>query len=225
MRFVFFPLVFLVSQWGEVNQVGLAYFWKLTGPISFLLVLLFLDYSLYVWHWHNHKISFLWRFHNVHHADLDMDVSTASRFHFGELMISSAFRLGQVLLFGVGPQTLIIYEILTTLSAQFHHSNIRLPLKFEKQLSKLIVTPRMHGIHHSIVKEETDSNFSTIFSFWDRLHTSFKFFVPEEEIIIGVASYRDPKEITFLKSLMLPFKKQRVWKLPDGTVPERDKRV
>ncbi|HXH74670.1 MAG TPA: sterol desaturase family protein [Bacteriovoracaceae bacterium] len=218
LRFVFFPLVFLVSQWGETKQIGLSHYWGFTGPISFFLIILFLDYSLYFWHWLNHKVRFLWRFHNVHHVDLDMDVSTASRFHFGELIISSLFRSVQVLVFGVAPETLIVYEVLTTLSTQFHHSNISLPMGFEKQLNKIFVTPRMHGIHHSIVREETDSNYSTIFCFWDRLHASLKINVPQEEITIGVASYRDQKEITFLKSLLLPFKKQRAWKLPDGTV-------
>jgi len=95
-------------------------------------------------------------------------------------------------------------------------------MTFEKNLNKFFVTPRMHGIHHSIVREETDSNFSTIFSFWDRLHASLKMNVAQKEITIGVASYRNQKEITFLQSLLLPFKKQKAWKLPDGTVPKRN---
>src|SRR5207244_4155870 len=119
-----------------------------------------LDYTMYAWHWLNHRLPFLWRFHNVHHTDLDLDVTTAARFHFGELGLSVAVRSLQIILIGVTPSLALIYEVALEASTQFHHSNWRLPFAFERVLNWLIVTPRMHGIHHSIVQRETNSNFS-----------------------------------------------------------------
>jgi sterol desaturase/sphingolipid hydroxylase (fatty acid hydroxylase superfamily) len=102
----------------------------------------------------------LWRFHQVHHVDLDMDASTAIRFHFGEITISIIWRAGQVLLIGATPLSLSVWQTLLLMSVMFHHSNVELPWRIERWLSLLIVTPRMHGIHHSIVHRETNSNFS-----------------------------------------------------------------
>lgn len=189
----------------------------LQGAFGFLL----LDYTLFIWHWMNHQIPFLWRFHNVHHVDLDLDVTTSSRFHVGELTLATFFRVLQVILIGVGPMTLFLFDTVVWPATEFHHSNLRLPLKFERILSKLIVTPRMHGIHHSIVQGETNSNFSTVFSFWDRLHSTMRLNVSQAELSIGVPSYRHPDEINFLQSLLLPFRTHRSWRLPDGAVPER----
>lgn len=221
LRLIFFPIVLAVSQWSQKNQIGLLYQIQMPSLILSFFVITLLDYTLWIWHWLNHKIPFLWRFHNVHHVDLDLDVTTASRFHFGELIISSGFRSGQVILFGIDPLTLVTYEIVTTLAAQFHHSNIRLPLSVEKVLNKIVVTPRMHGIHHSIVREETDSNYSTIFSFWDRLHRTLRLNVHQIDITIGVAAYRDPQEVGLFNSLAMPFQKQKPWRLPSGEVPHR----
>lgn len=221
LRLIFFPIVLTVSQWSQKNNFGLLQPLASFPILYTLLAVIFLDFTLWVWHWLNHKVPFLWRFHNVHHIDLDLDVTTASRFHFGELILSAGYRSFQVILFGIDPVTLVTYEVVTTLAAQFHHSNIRLPIALENVLSKIIVTPRMHGIHHSIVREETDSNFSTIFSWWDRIEQTLRLNVRQNEVTIGVASYRDPKETSLLGSLLMPFKKQRPWKLPTGEVPHR----
>ncbi|MBI2520820.1 MAG: sterol desaturase family protein [Bdellovibrio sp.] len=221
LRLFFFPIVFLISNWTAHTHFGIFPLLKLSSEVEIIASLLALDYTLYLWHWMNHKIPFLWRFHNVHHVDLDLDVSTASRFHFGELIFSTGFRSGQIVLFGINPFMLILFETLITTAAQFHHSNIRLPFPFEKILNKILVTPRMHGIHHSIVQIETDSNFSTIFPFWDHLHRSIRLNIPQSEITIGVAAYRDPKELGLFRTLLLPFSTPRDWKLPDGSTPER----
>ena len=146
----------------------------------------------------------------MHHTDLDLDVTTAFRFHFGEMITSVVFRGAAVLLTGASPMTVLIYEICFEAAAQFHHSNTRLPLRVEKIINYLVVTPRMHGIHHSVLKRETDSNYSVIFSFWDRLHhTSRRDF--EKPVIIGVPSYSDPKELTVKELLTLPFRTIRSW--------------
>ena len=158
----------------------------------------------------NHKLPLLWRFHLVHHTDRDLDITTAFRFHFGELIGSVFFRGAVTVLSGASPLTVIIYEVVFEAATQFHHSNWRLPVLVENVLSKIIVTPGMHGIHHSVIKRETDSNYSVIFSFWDRLHrTSRRDF--EKPVTIGVPSYPDEKELTIKQLLMLPFKAIRSW--------------
>jgi len=130
-------------------------------PAKTLLAVALMDYTLYLWHILTHKNAKLWKFHVVHHIDLDLVASTVLRFHFGELFISVALRTIQVLLLGIGPQALRTWQTFLMLCILFHHSNIRLPKTFEKQLSKLIVTPRLHGVHHSIVPEEVNSNWSS----------------------------------------------------------------
>jgi sterol desaturase/sphingolipid hydroxylase (fatty acid hydroxylase superfamily) len=104
----------------------------------------------------------------------------------------------------------------------FHHSNVRLPIKVERWLNKIVVTPRMHGIHHSIVKEETNSNFSVVFRWWDLIHGTLNLYVKQPEIVIGVPAYLEPDDNKFLNLLILPFRKQReYWHLPRGKQPER----
>lgn len=221
LRATFYPLVLSAAtavsarHWGLLGLMPLASRWRTA------LGILTLDYTLYLWHRLNHGPALLWRFHNVHHADLDMDVSTASRFHFGELILSSGFRAGQIVLLGIDPVTLILFETLITSAAQFHHANVRLPIRLERALNLLFVTPRMHGIHHSLVQGETDSNYSTIFSFWDRLHGTNRLGVPQGDIVIGVPGYRNEEELKFWGCVLLPFRQLRPWRMEDGSIPAR----
>ena len=141
IRLAVVPVAVLVAQWGSQHKVGIALHlpsppWLQAG-VAFVLP----DYSMYWWHRLNHEIPFLWRFHNVHHTDLDLDVSTAMRFHFGELLLSVGARSVQVLLSGAGPATTLVYEIALEAETQFHHSNLRLPDRFERWLRMLVVTP------------------------------------------------------------------------------------
>jgi sterol desaturase/sphingolipid hydroxylase (fatty acid hydroxylase superfamily) len=205
----------LEKKWGLLNQFELTYWPKI------ILSVILMDMTLYFWHLGNHKISFLWRFHLVHHTDLEMDASTATRFHFGELVLSVFFRALQVLVFGIDPTSLLIFETSVTFFALFHHSNIRLPIAFERILNKVLVTPRMHTIHHSLVLEETDSNFSTIFSFWDRPIKTLRLNIPQNQIKIGVPNYQEPDQVTFLNLLGMPFKRLKRWALKNGEVPSR----
>ncbi len=130
------------------------------GSRSALAVIL-LDYTLWIWHWLNHRVPLLWRFHAAHHADLDVDASTAFRFHIGELLLSVPFRALQVAFIGVEVPVLLFWEALLLVATEFHHSNLRPQLSFERWLRLGIVTPRMHGIHHSIAPTEVNSNFGT----------------------------------------------------------------
>lgn len=182
-------------------------FSKLPPMIKWAITFLMLDYGNYLWHVVNHKIPLLWRFHLVHHTDLDLDTTTAFRFHFGE-MIGSVFSRGLfVLLANASAKQVLYYEMLFEAATQFHHSNVRMPLQLETLLNKIIVTPRMHGIHHSVNKAETNSNYSVIFSFWDRMHSTFKTNQCGEKIIIGVPEYRNAAEMDARYLLAMPFKK------------------
>jgi sterol desaturase/sphingolipid hydroxylase (fatty acid hydroxylase superfamily) len=213
----------LLSLSREVVQrgVGLLPFLGLSRPAALLAGLLLLDYTLFLWHRANHRIPFLWRFHQVHHADLDMDISTAARFHFGELALSALYRALQILAFGIDPELLLFFEVLITSSAQFHHSNLRLASGIDRALTLVTVSPRMHGIHHSRIREETDSNFSTILSVWDRLHRSLRLDIPQQFITIGVPYVSRPEDIGWLRGLGMPFRALKPWRSPDGSVPTR----
>ncbi len=221
MKYIFFPVVLGLSIQTTRQHWGLIHFLQLSGIFAVILGFLFLDYTLYIWHFLNHKVPFFWRFHSVHHSDLDMDVSTASRFHFGELALSSFYRSLQVILFGIPPEILVGFETLVTFSAQFHHSNIKLPFQIEKLLVYFLVTPRMHGIHHSIVQKEADSNYCATLTIWDRLHRTLRLNVHQKEILIGIPQYRQAKDLTFSHCILLAFRKPKAWKLPNGTTPER----
>jgi sterol desaturase/sphingolipid hydroxylase (fatty acid hydroxylase superfamily) len=176
-----------------------------------------LDYTIYVGHVRTHKLPFLWRFHLVHHVDRDLDTTTALRFHAVDMAISIPWRLGQVVVCGAGPRAMLLWQSFFFVSVLFHHSNLRLPPALERRLAMILTTPRMHGIHHSVVREETNANWSSGLSFWDRLHRTLRLNVPQEMITIGVPGYPDPAALQIAPSLALPFEAQRdAWLTPDG---------
>jgi len=170
----------------------------------------------------NHRYPLLWRFHNVHHLDPDLDITTSFRFQWGEVLYSTLFRVLQVLVSGVSWLTYVVYEICFQLATMFHHSNLRLPLGWERILNQVFVTPRMHGVHHSIISRETYSNFSVIFRWWDQVHGSLRLNIPQAEITIGVPAYQQPGDNWVANLLLLPFIRQRTyWRTMDGSRPDR----
>lgn len=211
------PVTDRLTKFVEQRNFGLLKIIKLPRRLELLLAVVLLDYTLYVWHVLTHKIPFLWRFHLVHHIDLDLDASTAVRFHFGELVISVAWRAAQIVVIGVSPAALKIWQTLLFPSVFFHHSNIELPGKLEKNLSRLIATPRLHGIHHSAVRAETDSNWSSGLTVWDWLHGTLRTNVPQSKIVIGVPAFQNHEDAALTKILRLPFETQRPsWQLAEG---------
>jgi sterol desaturase/sphingolipid hydroxylase (fatty acid hydroxylase superfamily) len=221
VRLAMLPIPIAVAVWAKEERVGLLNWLSLPLWIAIIATSLLMDYAYWWWHWANHMIPLFWRFHNVHHTDLDLDVSTAARFHFGEMIFSIGFLSFAVVVFGIAPVTLVIFFIAFEGATLFHHSNWRLPIKLERLLNLIVVTPRMHGIHHSIVQGETNSNWGTIFCWWDKLHRTLRRDVPQDQITIGVAAYRDEKELTLGQLLILPFRDQRPWRLPGGEEPNR----
>jgi sterol desaturase/sphingolipid hydroxylase (fatty acid hydroxylase superfamily) len=217
------PLLVPVAHWAERSRFGVLHVMEWPVWLELAVAILVLDYTLWWWHWANHKIPFLWRFHLPHHIDLDLDASTALRFHFGELTLSIGYRCAQIILIGTTTYTLWIWQTILFASILFHHSNVRLPVALERWILWLIVTPRMHGIHHSTRLNETNSNWSSLVSWWDFLHRTLLLNVPQQEIAIGVPAHQGPRDVTIGKVLTLPFRPQRAdWHLPDGRLSLRE---
>jgi sterol desaturase/sphingolipid hydroxylase (fatty acid hydroxylase superfamily) len=216
------PVVQPLSRIVERRKLGVLKRLSLPRMLEIALAVVLMDYTLYIWHRLMHRSGLLWRFHLPHHADLDLDASTALRFHFTELILSVPWRAGQIMIIGVSPIAFSIWQKALMFSILFHHSNVRLPMELEKWLCRFIVTPRMHGIHHSIIRAEEESNFSSGLALWDALHGTLKLNVPQQEITIGVPAYRDPRKVRLLDILIMPFSKQRpTWLLPGNGEPSR----
>lgn len=200
------PLANRAAQWAASNRTGLLLRLPLSETVRSLLTFLLLDYTLYLWHVLTHRIPFLWRMHSVHHLDRDLTATTAIRFHAAELVTSSLWRVVQIVLIGVTPRRLSQWQALTLVSVLFHHSNIRLPFWLERRLILVVVTPRMHGIHHSIVQGETDSNWSSGLTLWDRLHGTLRLNVPQNSITIGAPGYENRQGGGLLRLLLAPWR-------------------
>jgi len=164
-------LVLPLTLWAAAHSLDWRPEWWSGWP-TLVLDILVMDAAIYAWHRANHEIQFLWRFHEVHHLDRFLDVTTAVRFHWGEVLLSAVVRMAVIVVLDVPMATVIVFETIVLLSAIFHHANMKLPPKFEAALGKVIVTPEIHWVHHHAVRRDTDSNYGTLFSFWDRLFGS-----------------------------------------------------
>ena len=169
-----------------------------------LITILILDFMLYIWHLLNHVVPFFWDLHRVHHCDLNMDVSTSTRFHIGELAISKVITLVLILFLGVDLYGLFLFEALVITVTQFHHSSLKIPVWFEKMFWILFVPPSMHRIHHSVVIKERDSNYGIILSVWDRILGTLLTDIDQTEIRIGVGSYQKQEKLNFHHLLIMP---------------------
>jgi sterol desaturase/sphingolipid hydroxylase (fatty acid hydroxylase superfamily) len=218
------PITTPLARWVQRRNWGLVKWLRLPLWLEVPVALILLDYLLYLWHVAFHNVPFLWRFHQVHHVDLDMDASTAIRFHFGEITMSTALQTFQILAIGVSPLTFSIWNTWLISEIMFHHSNVELPFRVERWLCQIIVTPRMHGIHHSLVPEELNSNWSSGLTVWDRLHGTLRLNVPQNYLTLGVAAFPDAKELAFPKLTEMPFEEHQrypPWIRSDGTTPRR----
>ncbi|MDZ7758589.1 sterol desaturase family protein [Rhodohalobacter sp.] len=209
---VFVGLWLTASLWAEEARFGIMHWleeglgiplWAHAVGAVFLL-----DFWTYTWHRLNHEVPFFWRFHSVHHSDNKMDVTTASRFHLGEIFLSSLFRIPLIALFGVYLWELVLYEIVMFAVVQFHHANVGLPEKYDRILRTVIVTPNMHRVHHSRWQPETDSNYSSLFSFWDRIARTFRINPKPETIQLGLDQLDRDEDQTVKGMFKTPLKKQ-----------------
>jgi sterol desaturase/sphingolipid hydroxylase (fatty acid hydroxylase superfamily) len=200
----FGSVTLLVAGWTELNQCGLLNALSFAWPIRLALGLLLLDGWMYVWHRANHRLPFLWRFHRMHHSDPHMDVTTATRFHLGEHVGASVLRLGLIPLLGFNVWNLAIYDTLVIAMTQFHHADISLG-RLDRWLRLLIVTPDMHKIHHSNWRLETDSNYSTVLSVWDRLAGSLRMRANPKSLVFGLEEFTEAAWQGWWGMLKTPF--------------------
>lgn len=199
------PLVEPLSRVVHERRFGLVPRLRLPPALEVAATVVLLDYTLYVWHVLTHRVPFLWRFHRVHHADVDLTASTALRFHFAEMALSVPWRAAQVLVVGAAPLPLSVWQTVTLVAILFHHSNVRLPIALERRLCHLVMTPRMHGIHHSIVEDETNSNWSTIFTWPDHVHRTLRLNVPQAALTIGAPDVRAGRRLSLREMVASPF--------------------
>ncbi len=190
-NFVLAPFIVIpVTQYAGVH----AFDWRPEAWIGWWAIaidLLVLDLWIYWWHRANHRLPLLWRFHEVHHLDETLDATSALRFHFGEVILSSLVRALVIVALDMPLASVVIFEILVTVTAIFHHSNLRLPPHLEKMLSLFIVTPSIHWVHHHAVQQDTDSSYATVLSLWDRLFASRSATVRTADLPIGVEGRHD----------------------------------
>lgn len=204
LALAFASLTASVADWAEEAGLGLLNEVGIESPLRFLLALVLLDGWMYVWHRANHVVPFLWRFHRMHHSDPHMDVTTATRFHLGELAGASLLRLGLIPVFGFSLLELLAYDTAVIAVTQFHHADISLG-RWDRWLRLLIVTPDMHKVHHSNWKPETDSNYSAVLSVWDRLARSFHLRSEPKMLVFGLSEFGDRSWQTWWGMWRTPF--------------------
>jgi sterol desaturase/sphingolipid hydroxylase (fatty acid hydroxylase superfamily) len=207
LNLLFASLIIHTAAYVSTHKLGVLNLWPLPYGVTTVATVVFFDLILYVWHLLNHEMPFFWRFHRVHHSDLNMDVSTASRFHIGELAISAVIKMGLIFFLGADMIGLALFESLVVLTSQFHHSSLTMPAWFERIYWTLFVPPSMHRIHRSVVINERNSNYGTIFSLWDRALETLLSRVDQTRIRIGMGAYQEPEKLNFHHLLIMPFTK------------------
>jgi sterol desaturase/sphingolipid hydroxylase (fatty acid hydroxylase superfamily) len=170
----------------------------LLGGAGLAVDLLLLDLWIYWWHRANHVVPFLWRFHVVHHLDEFLDATTALRFHAGEVLLSAFVRAGVIYVLDIDLTSVVAFETMIALSTMFHHSNVKLPARLERPLSWLIVTPSIHWVHHHALRRDTDSNYATVLSVWDRVFASRSPTARTPDMPIGVERQHDLPFLTLM---------------------------
>jgi len=200
-----------VALWCEAQQFGLLHVFQMPMWLNIMVAVVLLDFFIYVQHVLVHKIPLLWRLHQVHHADCDMDVSTALRFHPLEILLSMLIKMGLVALLGAPVIAVILFEIILNGMAMFNHGNIRLPLWLDLRLRWFMVTPDMHRIHHSVIRHETDSNYGFNLAIWDRLFATYRAYPKngQSQMVVGLKPFQQPECQTLKNMMRLPFKPLR----------------
>jgi sterol desaturase/sphingolipid hydroxylase (fatty acid hydroxylase superfamily) len=188
--------------WGLFNIVAVP------GWVAILVSIIVLDLVIYLQHVMFHAVPALWRLHRMHHADLEFDVTTGLRFHPVEILLSMVIKLAVVMALGPPAIAVLVFEVLLNATAMFNHSNIRLPMLVDRFLRLIVVTPDMHRVHHSIIPEETNSNFGFNLPWWDRLLGTYKAQpkAGHEGMTIGIEQFRTGRDLWLDRMLVQPIK-------------------
>jgi sterol desaturase/sphingolipid hydroxylase (fatty acid hydroxylase superfamily) len=187
--------------WGVFNLT------HMPVAVEGIISIIFLDFIIYIQHVLFHVLPLLWRMHKMHHYDLDIDVTTGSRFHPLEIAISMIIKLAVIFLIGAPAWSVLVFEILLNGMAMFNHANAYIPVGIDRVLRLFVVTPDMHRVHHSVIIKETNSNYGFNLPWWDRLFGTYRA-QPEKGhagMTIGLANFRDPKKNTLPWMLVIPF--------------------
>ena len=197
-----------VAEMARLNGWGILNILALPLWLKSILVILALDLIIYLQHRAFHRIPFFWRFHRMHHTDLDIDVSTGNRFHPLEILFSLVIKIGAVAILGAPVVAVVIFEVLLNATSLFNHGNLRIPADLDRRIRLMLVTPDMHRVHHSVIPRETDSNFSFNLPWWDRLLGTYRDQPREGHIgmTIGLKEFRDAGRLGIGYLLMLPFR-------------------
>jgi sterol desaturase/sphingolipid hydroxylase (fatty acid hydroxylase superfamily) len=195
--------------YAEKNGIGLFNLLDAPGWLEALFAILALDFALWLKHIASHKISVLWRLHQMHHADPDIDVTTAIRFHPIEIALSMLWKIAWVLALGASPLAVFLFEVILNGTAMFNHANVALPARLDALLRAVIVTPDMHRVHHSVLCREHDSNYGFNLSLWDRVFGTYtdQPALGHQDMTIGLAAYQSNAPTKLLFSLLLPFRR------------------
>lgn len=190
---------------GLFNLIGVPYW------LAFILSVVALDLAIYLQHVVFHAVPVLWRLHRMHHADLEIDVTTGLRFHPIEIVLSMAIKLAVVAALGAPAAAVLVFEVVLNAMAMFNHSNLRLPAGVDRVVRLFVVTPDMHRVHHSIVRRETDSNYGFNLSLWDRV---FGTYVPQpqaghDDMTIGIDAFRTRRDLWLDRMLLQPLRRDR----------------
>jgi len=204
LSLAFSGLLVTASVFAEARGLGVFRWAGISGPVLVIASFLAIDIWTYWWHRLNHRVPLLWRLHRMHHSDPAVDVTTATRFHFGEIALSSLARLVLIPLFGIPIEAVILFDVVQLPIIAFHHANISLPEKADSLLCLILVTPFMHKVHHSRRKQETDSNYSSVLSLWDRVFGSFRWVEDHRSIRFGLDGFDRPERQSVAGLLRTP---------------------
>ena len=197
-----FALFAEARNWGLLHQTS----WPTW--IEFLVAFLFLDLAIYLQHRLFHYVPVLWRLHRMHHADVDVDVTTGARFHPVEMLLSLGLKFIVIVILGAPALAVLLFEVGLNATSMFNHSNVRISQNVERFLRWFVVTPDMHRTHHSLLRRETDSNFGFNLPWWDKIFRTYRP-QPEagqESMTLGIDQFRDPKELRLDRMLTQPLR-------------------
>lgn len=202
---VFAGLTFLGVEWARAHGIGLVRWIEMPTWVSWIIVLLAIDAAHYAFHVLAHRSPLLWRLHTVHHHDTQVDVTSAVRFHVGEIGIQASLMIGVYVVLGATMPQALVYHLILVPNAMFHHANVDIPERIDRWLRLVIVTPRMHWVHHSRWQPETDSNFSGVLSIWDRLFGTYRLRADPRTIDFGLDGFDPGHHSTLRGILATPF--------------------
>ena len=215
MRLAFPMTAVGLALLAETRGWGLLNGRQVSAWLAIPLSVVALDLAIYFKHVLFHAVPALWRLHRMHHADLEFDVTTGTRFHPVEILISMVIKLGVITALGAPAVAVVAFEILLNATSMFNHGNVRIPVRLDRALRWIVVTPDMHRVHHSIERRETNSNFGFNLPWWDRLFGTYRDQpeVGHTAMVIGIEQFRDPAELRLHRMLLQPFRN------PSGPTP------